>query len=479
MTLTAALANAASGLAAISRSTEVVSSNVANSMTPGYGRRSVSLATLPGGGVRVASVDRMVSAAILADHRNASASHARAETLLNHHAAMEAALGIGREGEALTDRLSALDAALISATSRPDDPLRLQNATDALAGLVASINHAAEAVSDARSSADAAIARDVDTLNHALEDIARLNRSIVVEQANSRNAASLIDERQRIMDSIAPIVALREVPRDHGQVALFTEGGAVLLDGSTPVQLSFAQAGRITPAMQIGTQPVSSLMINGEEISLLLLSQFGGGTLQAQFEIRDEVAPALQRRLDALAYELGERFSDPALDPSIPPGMPGVFTDAGTLMDPDNQLGLANRLAVNPALMQPGAAWRLRDGVGEPEPGLEGDATLLMALSGRLSETRTSTLAGFPPGTRSMPDLIAELSAQLSTDRVKAQTTTRRESMRESALLDTLLADGVDTDAEMQRLLELEQAYAANARVIAAADAMIGRLLEI
>ena len=41
------------------------------------------------------------------------------------------------------------------------------------------------------------------------------------------------------------------------------------------------------------------------------------------------------------------------------------------------------------------------------------------------------------------------------------------------------LETGVDTDAEMQKLLLIEQAYAANAKVMTAADEMIQLLLQI
>ena len=42
-----------------------------------------------------------------------------------------------------------------------------------------------------------------------------------------------------------------------------------------------------------------------------------------------------------------------------------------------------------------------------------------------------------------------------------------------------LAADGVDSDAEMQRLLQYEQAYAANARVIQAIQTMMDQILGI
>jgi len=41
------------------------------------------------------------------------------------------------------------------------------------------------------------------------------------------------------------------------------------------------------------------------------------------------------------------------------------------------------------------------------------------------------------------------------------------------------LERGVDTDAEMERLLLIEQAYAANARVVQAAEDMLDQLLRI
>ena len=41
------------------------------------------------------------------------------------------------------------------------------------------------------------------------------------------------------------------------------------------------------------------------------------------------------------------------------------------------------------------------------------------------------------------------------------------------------MADGVDSDAEMQKLLEYEQAYAANARVIQAIEEMMDQILRL
>lgn len=482
MSIAAALSNAVSGLAATARATEIVSANVANAMTPGYGRREVMTSADPlSGGVRVDAIARVVNASLLADRRIAEAGTAASTSLAGFWKATESAIGVAGTGDSLTDRVSALEAALLSAASRPDNEVRLAAVASAAAEVATRLNRIGEAVTEARTAADEAIGAEVTRLRDALGEVARLNRAVIVEQANGRDAAGLIDERQRTIDAIAAIVPLREVPRDGGRIALFTAGGAVLLDGVEPTQISFSPAGQIQPGMAVGTAPVGRLVVGGEELSDRQMRLFAGGSLAAHFQIRDEVAPAMQAQVDAVARDLYERFADPALDPTLAPGRPGLFTDAGAAFDPAAETGLANRLhlsaAVDPAAG--GDAWRLRDGLGAAAPGDTGRATLLNAMAQRLSQPRSSGSASVPPGARTAAGFAAELSSRASSRRVTAEEALAHDAARADALQAELLRDGVDTDLEMERLLALENAFAANAKVIAAADAMIATMLEI
>jgi len=59
-------------------------------------------------------------------------------------------------------------------------------------------------------------------------------------------------------------------------------------------------------------------------------------------------------------------------------------------------------------------------------------------------------------------------------DSLVAQSRTRLDAVREMRA-----ADGVDTDAEMQRLLLIEQSYQANARVISVVDDLLETLTRI
>ena len=63
--------------------------------------------------------------------------------------------------------------------------------------------------------------------------------------------------------------------------------------------------------------------------------------------------------------------------------------------------------------------------------------------------------------------------------RDRAELSVTQAGTRAEALQTVLDGDGVDTDAEMQKLLLIEQAYAANARVIATVQAMIDTLMRI
>lgn len=49
----------------------------------------------------------------------------------------------------------------------------------------------------------------------------------------------------------------------------------------------------------------------------------------------------------------------------------------------------------------------------------------------------------------------------------------------QNSLQDALLADGVDNDREMEMLLQIEKAYAANAKVIQVVDEMLDQILRI
>jgi flagellar hook-associated protein 1 FlgK len=484
MSISSSLSNALSGLTAASRAAEIVSSNTANAMTAGYARRELSLSARSlggdGGGVWVDGINRILNLSVLADKRIAAADSASASILHDFFAQMEAALGEPGANGALSTSLSKVETALIEAASRPDSEARLATVLQSAKSLVNQINELSASLQSTRTGADQQIGVQVGALNSALSQIDRLNTEILSQRASGRDPSALLDQRQVLVDQISSIVPLREVMREHGQISLFTTGGAILLDGK-PAVFGFTPVGLVTADMTVDPGVLSGLTMNGMAIPLGDQGMVDGGTLGALFALRDRVAPQAQSQIDAFARDLIERFENTAIDPTLAPGAPGLFTDRGFALDVGTEVGLAGRLSVN-ALADPaqgGALWRLRDGLGAAAPGLVGDTRLLNALAQALTDPRAPSSGAFIGAARSAFGLAADILSQFSSARQTAETQQGYTNARLGALTDLHLADGVDTDHEMQMLLRIEQAYAANARVIQTIDKLLQQILAL
>lgn len=483
MSLSSAMSNALSGLTATTRATEVVSTNISNKSVAGYARRELETSSraYAGGGVKIDGVQRQLNAGLLADSRLAQAASSQSDTVATFHAAIESAFGTADDTSSLTSMLTAFDTALTSASARPDSDVRLNGVLEAAGDLTGKIKAVATSITEARAAADKAISKDVGTLNDTLAQVADLNRQITVLSARGEDPSSLIDARQAAIDQIASIVPVQEVARENGRVAIFTKGGATLLDGTVPARLGFQAANGMAPEMSVGNGALSRLTLNGEALSDGNMSMFAGGTLSANFEIRDNLAPAYQAKVDAFAREVYTRFADPAVDSTLTAGAPGLFTDAQAAFATGNEAGLANRIEVNSSVdpAQGGELWRIRAGVNATGPGSAGDATLIQAMGAALTDARTPSSTAVSGTARSMLLFASDLTSDASTLRIRADAAKVQDQTRAESLNTALLAQGVDTDTEMESLLSLEKAYAANAKVIQTVTDMLDEILRL
>ena len=371
MSISGAMHAALSGLSTTARGAEVVSSNIANAQTEGYGRREMQVAVREMGatsqGVRVAGIVRHADPVAISDRRLASAGTGARTVASDFLKRIETAVGTPDSEVSVNARIAAFERALIEASSRPDSEARLNSVAQSAKNLVTQISSAASEVQLQRAKADDQIEDEVARLNKALAQVADLNTKVLAHVGTGRDASGLMDQRQQVIDAIAEIIPLREVPRDGGKIALYSTGGAVLVDGSAST-LSFTPVGVITPDMTLSSGALSGITINGQTVPTIAEGGLiSGGSLAAHFALRDVLAPQMQEKLDAIARDLVERFQDPALDPTRAVGDAGLFTDLGNPFLPANEQGLAQRLQLNPIInpAQGGALWKLRDGLGK------------------------------------------------------------------------------------------------------------------
>lgn len=483
MSISGALSNALSGLSAVSRAATVVSSNVSNALTESYGRQEIVLesrADGAGSGVNVITVKRVVDQIVLSDRRASDADLGRAQTQADYMSAVLDRIGEPGSGQSLSDRLADLEVALVSAASRPDSETRLMVAFEALEDVASQIGDISTEIQTQRGRADQAIETGVQDLNGWLAQIEDLNSQIRRQSIGGNSPNALLDARQKLVDQVSELVPVREIDREGGMIALMTEAG-MLMDGPAPT-LSFNGTSIITPYHSLSGGTLSGMSFDGLPVDMTrnpgLLS---GGTLEGLFAVRDTLGPSTQIQLDSIARDLVERFETPGVDPTLAPGLPGLLTDDGGLFSVANELGLSERLRVND-LVDPsagGALWRLRDGLGATMPGDEGQSAGLTRLSDALTMARTPLSGGFMSGQHSAAGLSSSFTSSVGVTLDLMAGDAAYARVRSDALTERALEDGVDTDHEMQQLLMIEQAYAANARVVQAADAMLDTLMRI
>ncbi|MGB3407885.1 MAG: flagellar hook-associated protein FlgK [Jannaschia sp.] len=480
MSLSASLSNALSGLTISSRRAEIIASNVANADTPGYAQRRLATTGPIPGLYSSVHVSRAADAGLTYLRRDAAANSADAGVAQAFYTQVDLAIGDPDQAGSLQDLLSRLDAAFTSAASDPTSPAKLVLTARAASDLASKFNDIADIVTSERRTSEGRIADSVERLNRDLASVSRLNADIVRLKSTGNDPSDLLDQRQLIVDRIAVDIPIRELQRDNGTIALVSQGGVILLDGRA-AEIGFSERTYVEPDMSYPDQ-LSGLTVNGRNVGSGKSGDgLAGGGLGALFRLRDDMAPRTMEQLDALAFELATRFQSPDVDPSLAAADAGLFTDGGNPASALALTGLAGRLAIN-ASLDPGdsaTTWRLRDGLGAVSPGPASSSAQLLRFSDVFRDSAAPAASGLGDGVDDLVGFAARTRSAFSLERVAADDAARFATNRSETL--EALRDGgkVDVDEEMRRLIDVEQAYAANARLIQAVGQMMDRLTEI
>ena len=194
------------------------------------------------------------------------------------------------------------------------------------------------------------------------------------------------------------------------------------------------------------------LLLSGQDVT----GRLTGGRLGAQLALRDQALPGLQAGLDGFAQALAARFDTQ--------GLP-LFTDPAGAVPATVQPGFAQTIRVSAAVQA--APAMLRDGTGPA--GAAGASVLLERVLGRVLGSGTGGLQSMAQGiTANHAGLAAEAAGKLQTDKgVQTALTAKLAS-----------TSGVSVDAELADLVRLQNAYAANAKVLQATQTIWSGLLD-
>lgn len=449
MSLEGVLNSASSGLDSVSRRIATVSQNVANASTPGYVRETVAVTSVTAGGqgmgVRTGVATRSVDVQLQADVLAASADLVGQRTRQDALAGIDAASGTPGAGFDLPALLGALRDGFTRLQSDPANAVQQRAVLDRADALARGIGTVGAAVSGARQTAQDAAVADVDTANAALRDIGRLSDRIIEATSRRESVADLEDQRDRSIRTLSELTGAKVLRQPGGDV-LAVAGGLVL-----PTRAATGPFGLAAAAVLPGAAG-PALVLEG----VAVVGRAIGGRIGANLALRDGVLPGLQAGLDGFAQTLAARFDLQGLT---------LFTDPAGVVPAVPVAGFAQTVRVNPAVVASPSI--LRDGAGPP--GAAGDTALIDRVLDRVLGSGTGGVAALASALASQhAGLAAEATGRVATEEAVL------------ASLDAKLAagTGVSLDSETADLVRLQNAYAANAKVIAAAQAMWTQLIE-
>jgi flagellar hook-associated protein 1 FlgK len=487
----------------VSRQAAVVSRNVSNAGTPDYTVKRVALEALAEGGVRIGETTRQVDLSLRAEARIVRSQSAHAEVRERALTPLVALNGSPGSADSISDLVTALRDGFTGLRARPSDLSDQRQVLRAAGDLSMRLNELAAAVGRARQAAQDELARQVDEANRLTQQISRLDGEGKATRAGGSADSYTLDRRDAAVQQLSELLDVTPVLGPRDQVTLILRGGYTLPLKPDGAPFSIASA-PVTPEAYYGPPggTLPALMLGDIDITSLTRD----GRLGALLELRDTTLPQMQAELDVLASTLATRFNAQGLrlytdgsgSTAAPPDVAAIGGYSGAVV------GFASRIAVSSAVSS--EMRLLRDGthsapatgfVPNPANGPSGFTTLLDNLlnytfgaaagpsgiphpnspTDKLGPGR-NLASSFNPPMR----LADHAAAMTGSHAVAASEAAGRltEASASRTRIDLLLQqrEGVDVDQEMAGLLQLQNAYAANARVLATVQEMWDALLR-
>lgn len=508
MDLGSILTLADSGLANVNRGLVVVGQNVANAGTPGWAREVSQQQSLTSGGLGMGvrtlptqrQLDTVLQAAVFAQNATAAGLQTRQTAL----SGIDQVQGTVAAGNDLGSLLGKLQDSFSTLLTDPANQTQQQAVVGAAGSLARQINALAGAVGQARQTAQDQAVSDVATLNATLSQIGQLSDQIVSLQAAGQSTADLQNQRDAVVSQLGALLPVRALSQANGDVQLVTSSGLNLpIHGaSNPFQLAAATLG---PGVTYpASAAVPALTLGGHDVT----GQLGGsGQLAADFTLRDTTLPAYQGTLDEFAHTLATRFDQQGLT---------LFTDGGASVPAatgplaqSGYVGFAQSITVNPAVVaQPSL---VRDGshavtgsptgasafTPNPAGGPAGFTDLISRVlnyalganaQAGVAQAAPATTGLGPAGDQSagflapadLAGFATALVGGMSGDSSQASTDLTAAQSLQTALQSKLNnSSGVSVDTEMSTMIQLQNAYGANAKIISSVQTMWDTLIAM
>ena len=451
------LNNALSGAVASQLALSASSQNIANLQTKGYTRQAALLtAVAPAAGAAQAGNGVHVSQLLRFSDSYKTQQMWRSASDLGAHSQTQPYMTqleqvMGDDTASLSSGVDAFFASLnaVAGVDPTSTPLRQQVVT--AAGLLSqrfnSLNNVFNAQLQSVRQQRSAL---IDSANSTIASIASLNAQIANANATGSNASALIDSRDQAIDSLASQMGLEVSDQPDGTRNVSLKSGQSLVLGGVAGKLSVTGA---------STQSFS-LTFAGSKFDLDTTR--AGGQLGGLSAYENDVLLPLQQGVADMAQQIADKVNTQLGAGFAMDGTPGkplfVYTPGST----SNMLQVADGFQTSD--------------LGFSGDGTPGDTGNLQQLVDIKSQSITLTKIG----TVMISDADTQLVGRLAVDSQQNKSAlTTAQTMRSEAEADWQSTSGVNQDEEAVHLVEYQNMYQANMKVMSVANALFDATLQM
>ena len=321
MGLSAALANAMSGLTANQASLAITSSNVANANTTGYVAESVNQIEEPTGGAGASAlvtgvsrdIDSFVQSQLRTETGGAGFANQTSNILTQLQSIYGTPGGTGTLETALNNFSSAIQALQTSSTGLSAQTTALSAAQT----LAQQLNTTSQGIQTLRSNVQQDIGNSVAQANTDMQQIAALNTKLQSMSPTDPSAATLEDQRDSAINDLSNLVDVKVTVDSSNQANVFTSTGIQLVGDGLASKFNFTSPGTLSPTSVYNANPappgVGSLTIslpNGSSLDVVSNNVISSGQIAADLQLRDTTLVQAQAQVDQLAATLSSSLSD-------------------------------------------------------------------------------------------------------------------------------------------------------------------------
>ncbi|MHA4866306.1 flagellar hook-associated protein FlgK [Duganella sp. PWIR1] len=449
--------NALSGALAAQAALNTVSQNIANSQTKGYTRQGVLLlatASEPGtksagNGVQIGSLLRFSDSYKSQQLWRTNSELGARSQVQPYLTQMETVMSDDKSSLSygMDNFFTALNAAGVDPTS---SPLRQQviTAADSMSQQFNSIyNVTANQLVSVQQQQSAILP----SLNESLAGIAALNKQIVAVSGAGTNTSALQDKREQLIDSVASQVAVEVLTNPDGTANVSLKSGQPLVVSDLNAKLEF-----------VSTSGATTLTLSFANSKFKLDDTKIGGQLGGLGNYKQNTLLPLQNSIKEIAQQMTQKVNDQLRLGFKSDGTPGQDL---LVFNPSSATGL---LQVSTGFLTTDLAFS--------SDGTPGDSGNLQQLVGIKGQPITLTTLGSVLLGDADTQIVGKLGIDSQQNQSQLNTAT---TIRTQAEDDWKSTSAVNTDEEAINLVEFQNMYQANMKVIAVANTLFDSTLQM